>query len=395
LDNLKTSSLRVFPVDELEALCGGDQIQVTTGARDSSMTRDFPLRQRGMPPLMQTLELYSSKGFKARHGYSADYTISYKSGNGNFPMRIDLNYDKRLHYESGDVEPVVIGDGKLSWIIYADTDIHMVFNFPLTISTGEHLTFNAGSFYVDTTSLPPLRGALKQEVVSAYDPNEKQCSDARITRKDRYLDYNVQFQNLGNDSAVNVYVVDTISRSLPMQFIRILNYSHEEHYNIGFKVRDHAIIWHFDHILLPPKSQAGDGGSSGYIRFRAGLDQQLKVGDSITNQAHIYFDYQDPVHTNKVVSSIVENKPMPRQSELLQLYLYPNPVLSGFTLDMYPYLMQEIRIYDANGRQVFSRSLASPASIISVDPGELAAGIYVVSVRHTFGMISKQFVVTN
>jgi uncharacterized repeat protein (TIGR01451 family) len=131
---------------------------------------------------------------------------------------------------------------------------------------------------------------LEQLIVAAFDPNDKQCDKAEIGKKDKTLEYHIRFQNLGNDSAVNVFVVDTISNTLPMQYIQVTDNSHKQKYNLNYKIRGHALVWNFDEIYLPSQNTSGDDLSSGFVHFKAGVTDAIKVGDIIQNRAFIYFD---------------------------------------------------------------------------------------------------------
>ena len=57
----------------------------------------------------------------------------------------------------------------------------------------------------------------------SYDPNEKTVrtssglhSDLFIIGEDEYLDYSIQFQNTGTDTAFTVVVTDTLGTNLDM-----------------------------------------------------------------------------------------------------------------------------------------------------------------------------------
>src|SRR5690606_27020521 len=92
--------------------------------------------------------------------------------------------------------------------------------------------------------------SLTQIVCSAYDPNDKQCSESEITTTTHSLDYHIRFLNLGNDYARDVIVIDTLSPLMPIQYIRVSGTSHPDLYDFDFRVRGHAMIWTFRDIQL-------------------------------------------------------------------------------------------------------------------------------------------------
>ncbi|MEZ4804431.1 MAG: T9SS type A sorting domain-containing protein [Bacteroidia bacterium] len=176
----------------------------------------------------------------------------------------------------------------------------------------------------------------------------------------------------------------------------MLSYSHPSRYSNSFKVRDHAIVWGFTDIFLPPKSLAGDKMSSGFIQFKAGLVDDLKIGDSISNQAHIYFDFQDPVHTNIALTEVTEPaQPIYRgNSNGLSFEIYPNPNQGEFNVNFSPYLIQEIEIFNLKGQKVFNKSLQKFASSSTVNTDFLVSGIYTVRLIHTLGVATGKLVIT-
>lgn len=162
---------------------------------------------------------------------------------------------------------------------------------------------------------------------AAYDPNDKQVSKPFIAPGTRMLDYQIRFQNTGNDTAYRVVVVDTLDTSLPINKIIMNSASHA--YSIH--AQNNILVWTFDNILLPD-STTDPTGSQGYIRFSAEIDPNLGVGDSVLNDAQIYFDFQKPIFTNKAKTLIVQNIGLPENDTQASLEIYPNPASERFVV---------------------------------------------------------------
>ena len=65
-------------------------------------------------------------------------------------------------------------------------------------------------------------------------------------------------------------------------------------------------------------------GSHGYVLYRIKPTSTLVLGDSILNQAAIYFDYNQPVITN-VTQTVVDNTTGVYTAKDIAFSVYPNP----------------------------------------------------------------------
>lgn len=382
-------SLRVFPAPNQKVGCGPELFQITTGVRDTVINKDFAFTDQPLPP-GEFIRIDCTKGFKVKHGYDAHYSISFSADEQHYPFDLVLNYPQGLSGFQTENNPTDIKDKQIIWRIEGPGQIKFSFNInPLHFNMGDQVMYTAHAQKAQWI----IENSLRQTVVSAFDPNDKQCSDSRISTGTRTLDYRINFQNLGTAEAGNVYVVDTINRNMPLQYLKVLDYSHKSNYSVNFKVRDHAVIWGFDDINLGAKNVVGDELSSGFVSFVSGLESHLKIGDSITNRAAIYFDFQPPVFTNTAVTEVVTYAQAGNQLGL-QLYLYPNPNSGRFTLSLEPYNIRKAEIYDVNGRLIYSKN-GENSGQLEIDAGLLADGLYVVKVYHALGVISKQFTLIN
>lgn len=380
-------TLEVFPADNETLNCGTALITVNTGLKDSQIIRDFVFSEKPLPP-QENIRLFSDRGYKVKHGFDANYHIELNARPESYPFILTLEYPDGLSGFNSEFSIIDDTLGQLSWYIESAVDLSFSFNInPIHFNLGDVLDFKA---YISKPDGKRLESELTQTVVSAYDPNDKQCNESRIGTGTRSLDYRIGFQNLGNDDATNVYVVDTISRSIPLQYLKVRNYSHNTNYNVSFKVKDHAVVWGFKDINLGAKSIVGDALSSGFIEFNCGLENNLKIGDSISNQAAIYFDFQAPVFTNRVVTRVVTHT-QPDNRLGLNLELYPNPNSGTFTLNLTPYDIQKVEIFDLSGKLIGSYQGDKSGRLIIETEG-LSAGIYMVKVHHALGVLTRQFV---
>lgn len=388
----ETADISVYPPPGLISSCYNDPIRIICGSDDSSAELNFGLSQNPLPPAGELI-FVSPGAHKARHGYRNYYQIKYTDPAGRYPTEIYLKHPEGLSDFQSNLEPGTLNAENIHWTIYKDQEI----NFSFVVSPSD---FESGdSIRLDVISQSSVDAEVKsvkeleQVIVSAFDPNDKQCNAYQLRTDQRELLYQIRFQNLGSDSAVEIHVVDTISRTLPMQYIQMLAYSHPDKKHVGFSVRDHAIIWRFSNIFLPPLSSAGEEASSGFIQFRAGLQNILQLGDSITNRADIYFDFQDAVRTNLVLSTVTEQV-SPKPALRPGISIYPNPADDYFTISFSPYSIEGISIYALSGQIIFDKSFNQALSEYRINCEGLSPGIYIVRIKHPLGFSSAKLVVT-
>lgn len=391
LDKNTQVSVQIYPDSKHISGCKNLNFNVQTPGNDSIIKLDYPMDL--MPGMPIQIEISSASGYKARHGFQSNYKLICKAAKMHYPLQLKLRYTKGLAEFRSSLEKSESNDSTVSWIINADTMISFQFRVdPTAFQTGDQLNFKATAIS-KTQPLNRSQCTLMQEIVSALDPNSKNSHKAQITKADNRLDYHIQFQNLGNDSAVNIHVVDTIADFTPLQYIQITDYSHKNNYQVAYKVRDHALVWSFNNIMLAPKSIAGDTGSSGYILFTSGLQKGLKTGTKINNQAFIYFDYQKPVATNIATTTVIENT-VPGSVDGFQLHVYPNPLQDGYLqINSAPFYMYNLTIFAMNGSIIFEKNMAEGAfeTLIKLPP--MANGCYTVKAKTATGILTQKLVV--
>ncbi len=210
-------------------------------------------------------------------------------------------------------------------------------------------------------------------IQGAYDPNDKQgpafITPAQVA-EGHFLYYTIRFQNTGTDTAFTVVVMDTLDMKLQTATLEWLSSSHSCH----VEQEGQIVSFTFDNILLPD-SNTNLIASCGYVSFRIKPQPTLEEGEVIPNKAEIYFDYNAPVVTNTVQTTVALpgriTPVLPGNYLSDQFYVYPNPVENGVI-----YLSGNMRytIYDQHGLLVKTGLAESqPVSVSS-----LPAGLYFI-----------------
>ena len=266
----------------------------------------------------------------ARPGFNTYYTLHYEN-KGTVPVNntsIQLVLDSRADLTGTDVpytsrsgDTIIWNTGVLADLTPAkNINIQLRLKPPPELVNGDTLGFKATILPLINDSLPADNvSVLRQGVRGSFDPNGKEEAHGNSLPADKlqnneYLNYIIRFQNTGTDTAFAVHVRDTLSSKLDWTSIEMIGASHP--YELS--VQDgNKLEWHFRNILLPD-SNTDEPASHGYLAFRIKPKQGLQVGDSITNTASVYFDFNLPVNTNTARTLISSLTALPARLLSLQ-----------------------------------------------------------------------------
>ncbi len=245
----------------------------------------------------------------------------------------------------------------------------------VTINNSTNLILGDTIGYISTANLSPQTDVnlsnnseyLKQIVVAAHDPNSKQVNIEKVKSWGEDLDYQINFQNLGTDTAFNIVVVDTLPPELLFGTFELVSSSHK----VYATLRNNLLTFYFTNILLPDSATNPDG-SQGYVRFSIATKSNLSVSDIIKNRGHIFFDFQPAVITNYATTRFYENIVGIKENKLLSFSVSPNPGNGIFKINSKQ--QQTISIYNQQGVLVFTTDVELGISTINVS--NLANGVY-------------------
>jgi uncharacterized repeat protein (TIGR01451 family) len=163
-------------------------------------------------------------------------------------------------------------------------------------------------------------------VLSAWDPNYKDVypkgtGPSGDILPGTQLTYTIGFQNTGNDTATNVYILDTLDGDLDINTIQIVYASHPMQFYI---VNGNILRFEFNNIQLP------DSGhnqllSHGFVVYKINPKQNLTDGIQLINSAGIYFDWNPAVVTNATLNTINSTLVGINELSLATVSVYPNP----------------------------------------------------------------------
>ena len=235
--------------------------------------------------------------------------------------------------------------------------------------------------------LPGSMQEICQRIRGSYDPNDMQVisvggsnADGPVPADTKTLVYWIRFQNEGNEDAVTVRVVDALSEHFTLEDFSPCTASHNFRLNMR---ADGKLEFIFDNINLPPKER-DEAGSQGYIILPLQLKQALPAGTDIANSAEIYFDFNKPIETNTVVSTLqntttaVDELPATAGSRV-----FPNPAAERLSVELNTTASARLTLRDVLGRPVLELNAAEARQDINVS--HLPEGVYFLTVESVTG----------
>jgi uncharacterized repeat protein (TIGR01451 family) len=176
----------------------------------------------------------------------------------------------------------------------------------------------------------PSVSTLCRPIIGSFDPNDKQgfptgYKSDHFIRQNQDLEYMIRFQNTGTDTAFTVVIRDTLTDVLDISSIEFGGSSHPYTTDI---YGSNILKFTFNNINLPD-SFRGEVASHGFVKFRIKQKKNLNIGTKIENKAGIYFDFNDPVITNKTVHTIAKDV-------LITAIIEPNNLSNSLTINVSP-----------------------------------------------------------
>ncbi len=231
---------------------------------------------------------------------------------------------------------------------------------------------------------PTFRAISCRQNNGSYDPNNKEAQPAGYNSShyiapNQYIDYQINFQNTGTDTAFFVTLIDTLSPHLDPSSIQVTSASHP----YTWSLKGNGILEvKFDYIMLPD-SNVNEPASHGFVKFRIQQNANNPSGTIINNFADIYFDLNAPVRTNTTYHEIGVNfyiltvVPL-EDAPQVTVNAYPNPFTYGTTIEVEgaEYDNLTLVVYDVMGRQVTTLS-KDATNQIELPRNNLEKGVYV------------------
>ncbi len=258
------------------------------------------------------------------------------------------------------------------------------------VNGGDILNFTASvnSSLTDET-IDDNTFALNQTVVNSFDPNDKTCLEGSTITPEmvgKDVHYMIRFENTGTANAENVVVKDMIDTGkFDINSLIPIDGSHSFVTRIS---NTNKVEFIFENINLP----FDDANNDGYVAFKIKTKPTLVLGDSFSNTASIYFDYNFPIITDPAVTTVEQVVLANSDFEFENYFsIYPNPANTTLNIETKQTIAAtSINIYNTLGQVVLVIPNAQQTQ--SVDVSSLKTGNYLMKVNSDQGSSSVKFV---
>ncbi len=339
----------------------------------------------GIRPTAAAQDLYVTQTSSAcRPGFNVTQWVSYGNrGNQVTDASIAYTYDPQLVYTSALPLPDDITDNTLTWnhdalAPFTDSTITVFFQLGAQASISDTLFSNATIGPTATDTLPADNSfAAADPITGSYDPNDKTATPEATAMPGQWIDYRIRFQNTGNDTAFNIYLLDTLSLLFDLGSLSVIGHSHPMRHALTGNVLE---FW-FDNILLPD-TFTNEPLSHGFVQYRIRTSANLLPTQEVRNTAYIYFDFNQPIITNTTVNTMPEPDNV-FEAEIQRIWnVYPNPNDGTFQILLNGQAKGSVRIelFDLQGRSLLHQQWPASTRIGTLDARALASGCYLLSV---------------
>ncbi|HRF79861.1 MAG TPA: T9SS type A sorting domain-containing protein [Flavobacteriales bacterium] len=334
-----------------------------------------------IPPPPPPPDLYISHFWNPappRPGFYHFLRFMIRADNYTGPIEATIGIDPLIVVEGSSFPlPPIIENTITVSELPLDQILSILFYLPPSVPLGTVLTYTL-SVNVPENDLNPLNNSrtVVQTVVGSYDPNDKQVFPRHLTPEeaaaDTVLEYLIRFQNTGTYLAERVVITDTLSTDLQWNTFRFLESSH----TCEWYVSEGVAHFVFNDIMLPD-SNANEPESHGYVRFKIRPRVGMLAGESVTNIANIYFDFNEPVITDPCVLAVEIPTTVQADHEAHALTVYPVPTAHQLRIAL-PRGEYHGVVVAMDGREV--HVLGRIQDQVPVDVSHLVPGHYLVRV---------------
>lgn len=322
----------------------------------------------------------------ARPGFNSSYELVYRNvGTTLLTGNINLMFnDSKISFLTASETPSSQTSNSLTFD-YDDLSPFQTRTIELTFNVAAPPITEIGDILLFTSEINPITGdftendntfLLDQTVIGSFDPNDIQVLEGDqilLEDADEYLHYIIRFQNTGTAEAIDVRVTNILDPNLDWNTIQLENVSHSNRVEI---VDGNQISFIFEDINLPD-STTNEPESHGYIQYKIKPIGTIAIGDSMSNNANIFFDFNAPILTNTVTTTVVEILGV-YEATIDGLSIYPNPSDGILNIKSNVPIVQ-VHIHNQLGQLVLEENNFEGIETIQID--NLNQGLYFVQLK--------------
>jgi Leucine-rich repeat (LRR) protein len=356
----------------------------------STQTQNFCITPLG---IHNDLEITLIPSESARPGYDTHYLLVYKNkGNQTLSGTVNLNFnDAVLDFVSATPTLDSQTANNLNWnyanlIPFESRTIYFTLNVNGPTETP---AVNIGDILNYVATINPITGDetpsdntfnLNQTVVGSFDPNDKTCLEGNSILPEKigdYLHYLIRFQNSGTAPAENIVVKDIIDDTkFDVASLQLTASSHPQ----VTRITGNKVEFIFENINLPAE-QDNEPASHGFIAFKIKTKNTLVLGNTVSNTANIYFDYNFPITTNTTSTTVTALNT--NEFENTSVAISPNPTKNYVHISSKD-VINSVQLFDVQGRLIETQ--LKDNETVTFDLSDKNSGIYFLKVSTENGV---------
>ena len=330
----------------------------------------------------------------ARPGFDAVYRLVFRNkGNQTLSGNVSFNYnDAVLDFVSSTVVPNSQSTGLLTFN-YTNLMPFENRSFSITLNVNgptETPAINIGDQLDFTAIINPIAGdensfdntfPFKQIVVGSFDPNDIICLEGNVvapTEIGKYLHYVINFENTGTAAAENIVVKDVIDTTkYDISTLQVINSSAP----VSTKITANVAEFILQNINL-------GANQHGNVVFKIKTKNTLVEGNSVSNRADIFFDYNFPIDTGYITTTF-QALSNPNFDLDNSISVYPNPTSNVITIKANETL-KAVQLFDVQGRVLVTK--IEEKNQINFDVSHFSNGVYFLKVTTEKGSKTERIV---
>lgn len=354
-------------------------VTITAPSSGANATVDFGYQCNSSSQYDLGLTLW---GYFRPIGTSRLRILAYNNGCSVQNGVVTVQLNNKYVYKSASIAPASVSGNTISWNVSNLSNYYPNYTIiDLYADTATGANVNLGDTICNSATITPTSGDVNtannsiyqcDSVRASWDPNDKHVYPAGDIDPGTKLTYTINFENLGNDTAFNIYIMDTLSNRLDAGSLQVLNSSHAASQVMLDGPGGQKIVrFDFKDIHLPDKNSPDF--NKGFVQFSINVKNGLAPSTPISNRAGIYFDINPVVITNYTENRI---KPVSVNDVAIsnQVTVYPNPVTHILTIQMNNGGYDILRLLNNIGRVVANQSISG--NTMNINMANLPTGIY-------------------
>lgn len=314
------------------------------------------------------------------------------------PAILTMQLSPKYDYQSASPIPSVAGH-TFTW----NFNLSNIITTPVYISVGCEKPSGGSSYTLGDTAnsvyiINPISGDLNpvdntciriDTIKSGYDPNYIDADPSGFITAGTNITYSIGFENTGNDTAHNIYIMDTLSGYLDISSLRMVAASaYMDISKISYGSQT-ILKFAFPNIMLPDSSHHNQ--CTGLLIYSINTRAGLAPGTVIPAHAGIYFDDNDVVNTDTAFDVISTPGTLHiANANKNDIQLFPNPTTNELTIKTDQTTYTSYTITNTLGQLMIQQPITSATTKVNV--AALPAGLYYISLKGDNGNVVRKFV---